>query len=432
MNNYKNTPPFRRSECTVLPSGLRVVTAELPHAHSISGFLLFSTGSRYETDEESGISHLFEHTLFKGTKTRTTPRDIAGPIEGYGGILNAFTDKESTGYWFKVSHTRFLKSFEILADMMISPLLREEDIEKEKHVVFEEIRATHDSPQRSVGLKIDQMLWPDQPLGRDVAGSFESVNSITREQMLECLRTRYVTGNLVIAIAGLVNHTEVVEHASRLMADLPNGNGSMPFPFRDTLREHTVHIQERPLEQAHVVIGMHALSFFDERRYALSLLSVVLGETMISRLYEEIREKHGLAYDIGSSISAFSDTGALYIEYALEPKHLEDATSLVIKQIADIKFKGITPNELQQAKELISGRLLLRMEDSRSVAASIGYQELLRRETLEIKDLINKVHSVTIEDVKMVAETVISDKLVMAIVGPSKINVNRIEKLIRL
>lgn len=405
-------------ERTALSNGLRVVTSTLPHTNAVSINILFGAGSRYETDDIAGASHLFEHMLFKGTERRPSPREVSEVVEGVGGALNAFTDREITGYWCRLARPHYRKGFDVLADMVRNSLLRPEDIDREKQVVFEEIRSTYDSPAGRAGMILEELLWPDQPLGRDVAGSVESVRALSRDAMVKYLHTQYVASNTVVAIAGNVSHTDVVEQVNDLMGDFKDGEILSMFPFEDKLSGPGVQIENRPTEQAHLAMGMHGLSMFDSDRHALGLLSVILGESMSSRLFEEIREKRGLAYDIHSSVHMLADTGALIVESGIDPSRVYKAVPVIVEEIARIR-EGVTDREFEQAKELSKGRMMLRMEESRVMSGFLGGQELLKKEIRTVDQVVADIDAVQREDIARVAGRVIQpEKMVLSMVGP--------------
>lgn len=405
-------------ERTVLPGGIRVLTSTLPHTNAVNLSFLFGAGSRYETDDLIGASHLFEHMLFKGTDRRPTPRQISEVVEGVGGSINAFTDREVTGYWCRMPRPKYRDGLDLLADMVQNSLFREEDIAKEKQVVFEEIRAIHDLPAARASELQDKLLWPDQPMGRDVAGTVESVSAISRDALLEYLHTQYAASNTVVAVTGNIEHQEIVDQVDSVMGNLPDGEILPLFPFVDNLSGPQVVVEHRETEQAHLAIGIKGISMFDDDRHALGLFSVILGESMSSRLFEEVREKRGLAYDIHGGVSAYYDCGAIGVESGVDPKRAGEALPVIMEVIAGMR-DGVTEREFTQAKELTKGRLLLRMEDGRSVVSSIGIQELLRREVQTVDQIVEEIDAVEIEDLTRVARRLLRpENTVMALVGP--------------
>lgn len=405
-------------ERTVLPNGLRVITSKMPHTYAVSSVLIVGAGSRYETDEHAGVSHLFEHMLFKGTPTRTKPRDISGEIESVGGTINAYTDREFTGYWCKMALPHYRRGINVLADIVQNPLFRDNDIVQEKHVVLEEIRAAHDSPAATTSMLLDSTMWPDQPLGRDIAGSEETVNSITRDEMLLYHDKQYVGGNMALAVAGNVEHADVVDQAAETLGALHSGDPSSMYGYEDNLRGPAVSVQYRDLEQLHIAMAFEGVDVSDQRRHALRLMSIVLGGSMSSRLFEEVRENRGLVYSIGASVMSLSDCGVLDVDTAVEPALADEALRVILEELIKMR-QGVTEAELHDARELAKGRLLLGMEESRAVANSLATQDIQRDHISTLADRIALYDAVTLDDVQSVANDVITpEKLAMAAVGP--------------
>jgi predicted Zn-dependent peptidase len=403
---------------TVLPNGLRILTSTFRHTNAVSIIFLFGAGSRYETPELAGASHLFEHMLFKGTPKRPTPRQISEVVEGVGGTLNAFTDREVTGYWCRLAQPNYREGIDLLSDMTLNSFFKEDDIAKEKQVVYEEIRASNDSPGARTSMLLDNLLWPEQPMGRDIAGSVESVGAISRDEMLKYLETQYVASNTVIAIAGNIEHADIVEQVEGLLGGLHDGDILPMFPYEPKPLTKRVAIEHRPTEQAHISIGLTGLDNSDPDRHALSIMSVILGETMSSRLFEEVREQRGLAYDIHSGAHFFSDCGALIVESGIDPGRVDEAIPVILAELGKMR-DGVTETEWSQARELTKGRMMLRMEESRAVSSFLGIQELLRDKVETVEEVLAKVSAVTREDIQRVANRVIqSENLVLAIVGP--------------
>jgi len=408
----------QRYERSVLPCGLRVLTTTLPHTNAVSILLVFAAGSRHEPAELAGVSHLLEHLAFKGTKKRPTPREIADVVESVGGALNAYTDREVTGYWCRLALPHYEQGLDVLADMARNSLFRQEDIDREKQVVYEEIRASNDSPGSRVASLEDELLWPDQAMGRDVAGSAESVSGIGREAMLGYMERQHVASNAVLAVAGGTSHDDVVAQAERLLGDLPGGEPLPWIPFEDNLAGPVVRVEYRKTEQAHVSIGLHGVSMLDDDRHALGFLSTVLGGTMGSRLFEEVREKRGLAYAISSYTRQYRDCGALSIALGAEPRRAAEAVRVVMAELERAR-SGVTDEELARAREVSKGRLLLRMEESRAVASSLGIQELLKGEVRTVEQMVADLDAVTTDDVARAALRALRpEKLVVAVVGP--------------
>ncbi len=416
---------------TTLPNGLRVVTSEMPHTRSVSISVFIGVGSRYEPSEQAGISHFIEHMVFKGTTRRPNPRDISGTIEGTGGVLNAGTDHEYTVYWCKVAQPHFRESLDLLFDMLRNSLLEPAGLEKERMVVIEELNMINDYPSYKVDALIDEMLWPNHPLGRDVGGTKESVSAITRDMMLAHLQRYYNPANIVLSVAGGVAHEEVVGQVQALCEAWPSANGHAWTPFTHTQEKSQLQLEYRKTEQAHLSIAVPAVASEHPNRYAVDLMSVILGEGMSSRLFVEVREARGLAYDVHSGVTHFQDCGAFVINAGVDPKRVYDAVQTILEQVAIIR-DGVPDEELDMAKRLSTGRMLLRMEDTRAVSNWMGNQELLQGRILGMDEVVERIKGVTSEQMRDVASRLLTtEKLNMALVGPCR-GQRRLERLLRL
>lgn len=414
-----------------LTNGLRIVIAEMPYTHSVCTGIFTGVGSRYESDEIAGVSHLIEHLCFKGTTKRPTAKEISEAIESVGGLLNGGTDKELTVFWSKVAQPHLLLSLDVLQDMLRNSLFAQEYIQREKQVICEEINMLNDSPQQRVDFLIDELVWPQQPLGRDTAGSKESVCALTREQILHYFRSHYLPNNTVIGVAGNVNTEEVTQRLQEHFGDWKSAEVGKWSPANNNQDEPRIKVEKRDTEQINLIIALRGVPLTHPDRFALDLLNIILGEGMSSRLFLEIREKQGLAYDIHSSISHFLDSGSVMIYSGLAPGRLDDAIKSILEQINRIK-EPITEQELNKAKEFAKGRMLLRMEDTRSVAGLVGVQEILLGNILTVDEIIAKIDSIQGEQINRVAQKLfITDKLNLAIVGPVE-DGDRLLKLLNL
>ena len=403
---------------TTLDSGLRLITVAMPHTMSVSIGIFIGAGSRYEAEAEAGISHFIEHLLFKGTQKRPTAREISEAIEGVGGIINGGTDKELTAYWCKVAQPHFPITLEVLGDMLLHSKFDPQEIEKERRVIIEEINMTRDSPQQWVSTLIDGLLWPEHPLGRDVAGNKESVAAITRGMMLDYMVGQYLPANSVVAIAGNIQHEEMVTAVSQALGNWTNQQPPAGYSAFKEQPARRLCIETRDIEQAHLCLALPGLSLFHPKRFTLDLLNVILGEGMSSRLFVEIRDKLGLAYSIHSYADHLLDCGAVLIYAGVEPKNLKTAIKAVLEQLSRLKEK-IPDSELTKAKELSKGRLLLRMEDSRNVAGWIGGQEILTERILSVEQVVSIIDAITAEELKQLArELLVGSQLRLAVVGP--------------
>jgi predicted Zn-dependent peptidase len=414
----------------MLPNGLRVLVAPMLHTRSVTVALFFGMGSRYERREEQGISHLVEHMLFKGTARYPTAQLISETIEGVGGILNAATDKELTVYWAKVASRHFDLAFDLLSDMVRQPLLETEELTKEKKVVLEELGLAQDAPGEWVHQLASELLWPDQPLGWEIAGTQETVNAQTRDTLVDYIKRGYGPQNAVLMVAGDADPDVVIRQArERLFAE------GTPPPTFETATEATgqprISSQARETEQAYLVLGGKGLSRADPDRYALRLANAILGDGMSSRLFLEVREKRGLTYDVHSFVSAFHDTGAVQVSAGVEPKQIPAAIEAILGEVDKMRQHPVPETELRKVKEYLKGRTVLSLEDSASVAQWYATQELLTSELLTPDEVIDRIEAVTVGDVQRVSQRVFNDDwLNLAVIAP-KPNDARLKKFLR-
>lgn len=403
---------------TTLDNGLRLITTTMPHTRSVSIYFFIGVGSRYENEEQAGISHFIEHLCFKGTPKRATANDISTAIEGVGGFLNGGTDKELTVYWCRVAQPHFSLALDVLVDVLLHSKFDPVDIERERGVIIEEINRSKDSPSQQVDMLIDELLWPGHPLGRDIAGSKESMAAITRNMILDYLKSQYLPDNTVVAIAGNIQHQEAVTAVSQAIANWTN---QQPRPGYLAYKEQPnprLQVERRDTEQAHLCLALPGLPLLHPKRYTLNLLNVVLGVGMSSRLFAEIRDKLGLAYSIHSHVDHFLDSGSVTIYAGVEPKNLPVVIKAILKQLSQIK-EPIPESELSKAKELTKGRLLLGMEDTRNVASWMGGQEILTERILSVDQVVSIIDAITADELNELAqELLVEDRLRLAVVGP--------------
>jgi len=420
----------------VLDNGLKVITSTMPHSRSICLVILAGTGSCYESKEEAGISHFAEHLFFKGTQRRPTSREITQDIEGVGGIINGGTDKEITIYWCKVASPHFSTALDVLSDLLLNSRFDTKDIEKERQVIIEEINMNLDTPQQRVNMLIDELLWPEQPLGREVTGYKETVSLLTREQLLNYLARRYMPNNTVLSIAGNIQHQEAMAQIEPMLGKWAPGELTTRYVTNDKQTEPRVRIEPKDIEQTHLCLAVHGFSRSHPQRFTLDLLNTVLGGGMSSRLFMEIRETRGLAYDIHSYTEHFLDSGSFGVYAGVDPEKIETALAAIIEELSKIK-QGIATSEITRAKELSKGRLYLRFEDTQNVALWYGSQEILLRQILDIDDIISIVDAITINELQEVAQKILTDSgLNLAITGPVKkdglIRENTLRQLLKL
>ena len=415
----------------VLDNGLRIITCPMPHTRSVSVCIYMGAGSRYESEVQAGVSHFIEHLCFRGTEKRLTAKEISGAIEGVGGVLNGGTDKELTVYWCKVAQPHFSMALDVLTDMVLHSRFEKKDIEKERQIIVEEISMSKDAPNQLVGMILDELLWPDHPLGRDVAGTNKSVGAMTREQMRDYMDSEYSPSNTVISIAGNIQQDEAVNEVNKVLGKWENKKQRLDYlPYLE-LKNPRLKVENKETEQTHLCLALPGVSLQDPRRFTLDLMNVILGEGMSSRLFLEVRDKLGLAYNIHSYLDHFHDSGALTVYAGVHPKKLEISITAILEQLTLLKEK-VSAEELTKAKELSKGRLLLRMEDSRSVAGWVGGQEILNGSILDVEQVVAIIDKVTAQEICAVAkELLIGDKLRLSVVGPVK-STDHLEKLMKI
>ena len=404
---------------TTLNNGLRILTAHIPHTRAVSLSLYVGVGSRYESEELAGASHFIEHMLFKGTERRPTARHIAEAIEGIGGYSNAYTDQESTGYWAKVAAPHFVEAADVLTDMLRHARFDPAEMEKERRVIIEEINMSMDIPEQRVTSLLGQVVWPNHPLGRDVAGTRETVAHITRDQLLGHMEHHYRPGRTVVSVAGNITHQEVVDTIARLLdgwAPAPT-DGYLPAP--DALPTPRWQVEDRPTEQGHLCLAVPGLPRKHPDRFVLGLLNAVLGEGMSSRLFLEIREAQGLAYAIDSSPTGLDETGLLVIYAGVDPRRAPQAIRAILAELDRLRREPVPETELNKAREYVKGRLVLGLEDSSALSGWYGRQALLLNEMLTPDEVLAAYDAVTAEDVQRLAQTLFTDNRVyLAAVGP--------------
>jgi predicted Zn-dependent peptidase len=337
-----------------------------------------------------------------------------------GGIINAATDREYTVYYAKVARPHAGLAIDVLADLVQAPVFDPLEIEKERKVVLEELASVADSPGQQVDLLLDELLWPEQPLGWDVAGTDESVGGLNRDMIRDYMANQYVPSNMVVAVAGNIQEDEVADLLRPSLGSLPDGSARSWYAAQDGQVEPRCSVMYKRTEQTHISIGMHGLSLRDPDRYALDLLSVLFGESMSSRLFVELRERRGLCYDVNSYVNHFLDAGSFGVYAAVDPTNGRQAVEALISELRRLAA-GVPEEELHKARELAKGRMLLRMEDTRAVSGWLGGQEILSGEIQSPEDVIAHIDAVTTGDLKRVVERLLHrEKLNMAVVGPHR------------
>ena len=416
---------------TVLPGGLRIVTETLPTVRSATFGIWVGVGSRDETPVLGGATHYLEHLLFKGTERRGA-LEISAALDAVGGEMNAFTAKENTCYYARVLDTDLPLAIDVVCDMLTGSLIRPEDVEAERGVILEEMAMAEDDPGDVVHDLFAKVIYGTGPLGRPVLGTQETVKNLSRDQIANFFHRRYKPEHLVVAAAGNLDHRKVVKQVEQAFAAVLATSDAVPAEARRgarTLRTAgRVEVLNRPTEQAHLVLGVPGVPRHDERRWALGVLNAVLGGGMSSRLFQEVREKRGLAYSVYSYSSSYADSGLFGIYAGCQPKRVEQVLDICREELGKVIEEGITEEELRRAIGQISGSTVLGMEDTGSLMNRIGKAELSYGHHLSVDEMLAKIAAVTLEDVHAVARDVLgAHRPSLALIGP--ITAKRTERL---
>ncbi|UQU66306.1 insulinase family protein [Couchioplanes caeruleus] len=407
---------------TVLPSGLRIVTEAIPTTRSAALGVWVGVGSRDETPTLSGASHFLEHLLFKGTEKRSA-LDISAEIEAVGGETNAFTTKEYTCYYARVLDADLPLAVDVICDAVANSVLAPADVETERGVILEEIAMHDDEPGDEVHDVFTEALFgADTPLGRLISGTEATISPMTRTQIHRFYRSRYKASNIVITAAGNLEHGKVVRLIRRALAgtplDGPGEPGGLRPAARHRIKPPTTVVRNRDTEQAHLVLGCEGIGRLDERRFALGVLNNVLGGGMSSRLFQEIREKRGLAYSVYSYGSQYADAGVFAVYAGCAPGKAEEVLALIRAELATVATEGVTAAELARGKGMVKGSYVLGLEDTGSRMSRLAKSELLYGDLMSVDELLAEVDAVTLEQVNGLAADLLAKPMSLAVVGP--------------
>ena len=408
---------------TTLPSGLRIVTEEVSTVRSVAFGIWANVGSRDESPSVAGASHFLEHLLFKGTSTRSA-LDISAAIDAVGGEMNAFTGKEYTCFYARVIDSDFAIAAEVICDMIRDSLVRTEDVDSERTVVLEEIAMRDDDPGDLVHDLFSETLFGDTPIGRPILGTIDSITNMSRRSVNDYYKRKYLPENLVVAVAGNITHDRVVEQVTRLLGGFLDSSAK-PAALRPTKKVRPQGLGEigliyRKSEQANILLGFPSLDRNDERRFALSVLTSALGGGMSSRLFQEVREKRGLAYSVYASMQQFAGAGILSLYAGCNPEKAKEVTSIFRDVLADVISAGLTEEELERAKGQVAGSLVLGQEDTGSRMVRIGKSELVYGEIKSMDEILANVRAVDQSVIGELAQEIFTAQPTLAVVGPYK------------
>jgi predicted Zn-dependent peptidase len=420
-------PVFERQ---TLDNGLRLLTASMPQVASTTCFVFYAAGSRYETPETNGIAHFSEHMFFKGTESRPTARDIGVEIDGIGGEFNAFTGKEYTGYYVKCAAEHRSVALDVLSDMLRHSKFADEEIEREKGVIVEEMNMYFDTPRDFIGGVYDELLYGDQPLGWDIIGRKETVRGAKRETFLDYIGKWYKPSRMVVGVAGRLDG-DVRAEVERLFGDLEPGEADGPATV-DVLGngKPRVKVHTKQSDQAHLIIGVPSIELTHPDRYNIQVLATVLGGGMSSRLFTEVRERRGLAYYVYGVNHSYTDAGSLYAQAGVDINRIDEAVTTISDELKRIVDEPVPADELEKAKNFAKGRFVLQLENPQGLLLFGLRRELLEGQASEPDEVMAAIDAVTAEDVQRVAQDVIgSHGPNLALIGPFD-DADRFEQLL--
>jgi predicted Zn-dependent peptidase len=403
---------------TQLPNQIRIVTKECKDRDSASIGVWLAAGGRYENSHNKGVAHFLEHMAFKGSEKYTCDQ-TKQLIEGVGGNLNAFTAEEETCYYAKVPARHLKQTFDVLADISFFPKITSKDLDKERTVILEEIKMYHDLPQYHVGELLEQLLWPDHPLGQSLAGTSRSVGEMSVLQLKDFKKIYYVPANTVISACGSMKHEELVALVEAKLGRVKGVLAPSYIPVRRTQDKPSVHLHHKQTEQMHLALGYLAYETNHKDYYVQALLSIMLGGNMSSRLFNEVREKRGLAYSVSSGLKSLSDTGAFIVRAGVDNNKIVDALDLILKVLAKVSAAGVKEDEFKRAQEYYMGQFLLGLEDTMDQMLWMGGGVISNDKVKSMEDVIKKIKAVTRTDIKRVAREILNpQRLNVAIIGP--------------
>ena len=405
---------------TRLDNGLRVITHSMPQKQSVALGVWIKVGGRYESPRIKGAAHFIEHLLFKGSKIYSC-RKIKESIEGVGGSLNGFTSEELTCYLVKIPATYLNLALDVLSDMVINPLFLLSDIEKERAVILEEMKMYKDLPQSYVHELLDELMWPKQPLGASILGTNESISRIKRDDLLSFRKDYYTPPNIVVSAAGSLDHHKLTNRINRIFSHPCEKNINTFLKARERQSKPQLKILFKETEQTHLALGFHSFKREHPLKHALGLLNVILGANMSSRLFDEVREKRGLAYEIGTQLKRFEDTGALVVHAGIDNKKVAPAVKLILKELSKLKAKLVASNEFQRAKDFYLGQLMLALEDTMDNMLWIGETTVALNKAYTVEEIIKEVSRVKACDLQEVARGIFKEEnLHLSLIGPLK------------
>lgn len=416
----------------ILDNGLRIIAHNMSDRASVALGIWIKVGGRYESQDSKGISHFLEHLLFKGSK-KYSCRKIKESIEGVGGALNGFTSEELTCYLVKIPASYLELALDILSSMVINPALPTHEIEKEKQVILEEIKMHKDLPQSYVYDLLDALLWPNQPLGASIIGTVDSVSRISRED-LHLFKCKYYTpGNIVISVAGALDFSKLTKSVKNIFSRQQRQDNNTFSRVREIQGAPGFKVFHKDTEQTHMALGFHSLARDHSLKHALGILHIILGANMSSRLFNELREKRGLAYDIGTQLRRLEDTGSFIVHAGIDNRKVVKALQVILKELKKVKEKLVAQDEFKRAKEFYKGQLAIGLEDTLEHMFWIGETTATLDKTYSLADIIKEISRIKREDVRAVAKQILQEKKMnLALIGPLKASLIQIQNQLNI
>lgn len=415
---------------TTLKNGLRIITVPMVGTQTATVVVMIGVGSRYESEKEAGVSHFIEHMFFKGTEKRPTTLHISTELDSVGGEFNAYTAKDKTAYFVKVDARHLDRALDVVADMYLNSKLEEKEINKERGTILQELNMYEDTPTANVGDIFENLLYGKNPLGREIIGYKETLRKMKRKNLVDYMKRFYMANDTVIAIAGKFDEKKIIAKIKKYFEGMGKGEKPRILKFQEKQNKPEVKIKFKKTDQTHLVLGTRAYDFFSPDRFALTLLSVILGGNMSSRLFMEVREKRGLAYYVRSHVEAHHDVGYLAVSAGVEHKNLELTISTIVKEFSKVAKFGVKEEELQRAKDYIKGKTVMGMEESDEVAMFYAGQETMKNEIMTTSEIFTQYDKIKTDDILRVAKDIFKNsKYNLAIIGPHK-SANKFKKIL--
>ncbi|EKE22235.1 MAG: hypothetical protein ACD_7C00018G0008 [uncultured bacterium] len=406
---------------TTLKNGLRIITAPMKDTQTATVMVMVGVGSRYENDKEMGISHFIEHMMFKGTKKRPNTQIIANELDAIGGEFNAFTGKTATAYYAKSDAKHLDKTLDVITDMFLNSKLETKEIERERGTIIQELNMYEDMPMRSVDDVFEGLLYGNQKLGRQIIGTKETIGSVKRNDFINYIKRFYISRDTVVCVAGKIDEAKVIKKIEKIFSQMNQSDKPDFEKVIETQNAPQIKIKNKKTDQTHLILGVRAYPDGHKDEYVLSLLSIILGGNMSSRLFINVRERQGLAYYVHTGTESYQEAGYLATSAGVEHKNLIKAVETILKEYKKIASRKVTAQELQKAKDYVKGKSVMGLESSDSVASFLIGQEIRKEKILTPKDIFKKIDKVTREDILRVAKDIfVNEKLNLALTGPHK------------